>query len=80
MRCSGSGSDDYVYITIPPDNPEMFDAVTEVIGRVLLVNASLVLLALISVVEPDPLVDIPLLMLGTAFVAWLLITLARGKR
>jgi len=54
--------------------------VTEVIGRVLLVNASLVLLALISVVEPDPLVDIPLLMLGTAFVAWLLITLARGKR
>jgi UDP-N-acetylmuramyl pentapeptide phosphotransferase/UDP-N-acetylglucosamine-1-phosphate transferase len=54
--------------------------VTEVIGRVLLVNASLVVLALISVVEPDPLVDIPLLMLGTAFVAWLLITLARGKR
>src|SRR6266436_3648300 len=33
LRCSGSGSDDYVYITIPPDNPEMFDAVTEVIGR-----------------------------------------------
>ena len=54
--------------------------VTEVIGRVLLVNVSLVVLALISVVEPDPLVDIPLLMLGAAFVAWLLITLARGKR
>jgi len=33
LRCSGGGSNDYVYITIPPDNPEMFEAVTEVIGR-----------------------------------------------
>ena len=33
LRCSGSGLNDYVYITIPPDNPEMFEAVTEVIGR-----------------------------------------------
>jgi len=33
MRCSGGGADDYVYITIPPDNPEMFEAMTEVMGR-----------------------------------------------
>jgi formyl-CoA transferase len=33
LRCAGSGSNDYVYMIIPPDNPEMFEAVTEVIGR-----------------------------------------------
>jgi formyl-CoA transferase len=33
IRCSGDGSNDYVYITIPPDNPEMFEAMTEVMGR-----------------------------------------------
>src|SRR6201988_4143179 len=33
LRCSGSGSNDYVYMIIPPHNPEMFDATTEVIGR-----------------------------------------------
>src|SRR5260370_26586724 len=33
LRCAGSGSNDYVYITIPPDNPEMFEAMTEVIER-----------------------------------------------
>ena len=33
LRCSGDGSNDYVYMIIPPDNPEMFAAVTEVIGR-----------------------------------------------
>src|SRR5262244_2875471 len=33
VRCSGGGADDYVYITIPPDNPEMFEAMTEVMGR-----------------------------------------------
>jgi UDP-N-acetylmuramyl pentapeptide phosphotransferase/UDP-N-acetylglucosamine-1-phosphate transferase len=55
-------------------------SVPEVIGRVLLVNFALVALALISVVEPDPLVDIPLVLLGAAFVCWLLITFARGKR
>ena len=54
--------------------------VAEVIGRVLLVNTALVALALISVVEPDPLVDLPLVLLGAAFVGWLLVTFARGKR
>jgi UDP-N-acetylmuramyl pentapeptide phosphotransferase/UDP-N-acetylglucosamine-1-phosphate transferase len=54
--------------------------VTEVIGRVLLVNAALVALALISVIEPNPLVDLPLVLLGAAFVGWLLVTFARGKR
>src|SRR5204863_4587480 len=33
LRCAGSGSNDYVYMTIPPDNPEMFEAVTEVMER-----------------------------------------------
>jgi formyl-CoA transferase len=33
LRCAGGGVNDYVYMTIPPDNPEMFEAVTEVIGR-----------------------------------------------
>ena len=54
--------------------------VAEVIGRVLLVNSALVALALISVVEPNPLVDVPLVLLGAAFVGWLLVTFARGKR
>jgi UDP-N-acetylmuramyl pentapeptide phosphotransferase/UDP-N-acetylglucosamine-1-phosphate transferase len=54
--------------------------VPEVIAHVLVLNIALVLLALISVVEPDPLVDLPLLMLGAAFVAWVLLTFARGKR
>jgi formyl-CoA transferase len=33
LHCSGNGSNDYVYMIIPPDNPEMFEAMTEVIGR-----------------------------------------------
>jgi formyl-CoA transferase len=33
LRCAGSGSNDYVYMIIPPDNPEMFEAMTQVIGR-----------------------------------------------
>jgi formyl-CoA transferase len=33
LRCSGGGSNDYVYMIVPPDNPEMFEAMTEVIGR-----------------------------------------------
>jgi formyl-CoA transferase len=33
IRCAGEGSNDGVYLIIPPDNPEMFAAVTEVIGR-----------------------------------------------
>src|SRR5580658_4323323 len=32
LRCAGNGSNDYVYMIIPPDNPEMFEAMTEVIG------------------------------------------------
>jgi formyl-CoA transferase len=33
LRCAGSGRNDYVYIIVPPDNPEMFQAAMEVIGR-----------------------------------------------
>src|SRR5919199_1111488 len=33
LRCAGGGSNDYVYMIIPPDNGEMFEAMTEVIGR-----------------------------------------------
>jgi formyl-CoA transferase len=32
IRCKGGGANDGVYLIIPPDNPEMFKAVTEVIG------------------------------------------------
>jgi len=33
VRCQGNGANDGVYLIIPPDNPEMFKAVTEVIER-----------------------------------------------
>ena len=33
IRCKGGGANDSVYLIIPPDNAEMFKAVTEVIGR-----------------------------------------------
>ena len=33
IRCAGSGVNDYVYIMLPPDNPEIFDALVEMIGR-----------------------------------------------
>jgi formyl-CoA transferase len=33
IRCRGGGANDGVYLIIPPDNAEMFTAVTEVIGR-----------------------------------------------
>src|SRR5437764_8839128 len=33
IRCAGGGVDDYIYIIVPPDNPEMFNAAMEVIGR-----------------------------------------------
>jgi formyl-CoA transferase len=33
IRCAGDGANEAVYLIIPPDNPEMFVAVTEVIGR-----------------------------------------------
>ncbi|MGH7065842.1 MAG: CoA transferase [Stellaceae bacterium] len=33
VRCAGAGKNDYVYMIVPPDNPEMFAAVTEVIGH-----------------------------------------------
>ena len=33
VRCAGSGRNDYVYMIVPPDNPEMFEAMTDVIGR-----------------------------------------------
>src|SRR5260370_39736461 len=33
VRCSGGGPNDKVYLIVPPDNPEMFEALVEVIGR-----------------------------------------------
>src|SRR5881275_1640631 len=33
IRCAGGGVDDYIYIIVPPDNPEMFHAAMDVIGR-----------------------------------------------
>jgi formyl-CoA transferase len=33
IRCKGDGSNDGVYLILPPDNPEMFKAAAQVIGR-----------------------------------------------
>src|SRR5438128_6639693 len=33
VRCAGDGANDQVYLIVPPDNPEMFEAVVDVIGR-----------------------------------------------
>jgi formyl-CoA transferase len=33
VRCSGSGPNDYVYMMLPPDNVEPFEALVEIIGR-----------------------------------------------
>jgi formyl-CoA transferase len=33
IRCAGGGPNDAVYLIVPPDNPEMFHAAMEVIGR-----------------------------------------------
>src|SRR5262244_2068794 len=33
IRCAGSGVNDYVYLMLPPDNAEPFQALTEIIGR-----------------------------------------------
>ena len=34
IRCSGDGVNEYVYLMLPPDNAQPFDAMTEIIGRV----------------------------------------------
>jgi UDP-N-acetylmuramyl pentapeptide phosphotransferase/UDP-N-acetylglucosamine-1-phosphate transferase len=54
-------------------------AVTEVVVRVFVLNVALATLALVSAIEPDARVDLATLALGSALVAWLLGTLARGK-
>src|SRR3984893_5947270 len=33
IRCAGGGVNDYIYIIVPPDNPEMFHAAMDVIDR-----------------------------------------------
>jgi formyl-CoA transferase len=33
IRCAGGGPNDGVYLIVPPDNPEMFHAAMDVIGR-----------------------------------------------
>ncbi len=53
--------------------------VQEIVVRVFLLNLFLVALAVVSVAEPDILVDMAALSLGSALVAWQLITFARGK-
>ncbi len=55
-------------------------SVKEVVVRVFVLNVSLAGLAMVSAIEPDPLVDLAALALGGALVAWLLLTFARGKR
>lgn len=55
-------------------------SVQEVVVRVFVLNAALAGLALVSVIEPDPRVDLAALALGGALVAWLLLAFARGKQ
>lgn len=55
-------------------------SVREIVVRVFVLNVTLAGLALVSVIEPDPRVDVATLALGGALVAWLLLTFARGKR
>src|SRR2546421_7793087 len=33
VRCAGDGVNEYVYMMLPPDNPQTFEAMVEVIGR-----------------------------------------------
>src|SRR6266481_4843494 len=33
VRCAGEGPNDQVYMMLPPDNPQIFQAMTQVIGR-----------------------------------------------
>ena len=33
IRCGGDGVNEYVYMILPPENPPMFEAMTQVIGR-----------------------------------------------
>jgi UDP-N-acetylmuramyl pentapeptide phosphotransferase/UDP-N-acetylglucosamine-1-phosphate transferase len=54
--------------------------VPEIVVRVFVLNTALAALALVSAIEPDPRVDIATTALGSALVAWLLLTFARGKR
>ena len=55
-------------------------SVTEIVARVFTLNVALGVLALVSAIEPDITVDIAVLAIGGALVAWLLITFHRGKR
>ena len=33
VRCKGEGVNEYIYMMLPPENPPMFEAMTQVIGR-----------------------------------------------
>ena len=55
-------------------------SVQEIVVRMFVLNISLAGLALVSAIEPDPRVDLATFALGSALVAWLLLTFARGKR
>ncbi|MEA2879013.1 MAG: hypothetical protein QOF14_4209 [Hyphomicrobiales bacterium] len=55
-------------------------SVQDIVVRVFVLNVALATLALVSAIEPDPLVDLATLALGGALVAWVLLSFARGKR
>jgi UDP-N-acetylmuramyl pentapeptide phosphotransferase/UDP-N-acetylglucosamine-1-phosphate transferase len=55
-------------------------SVKEIVVRVFVLNLALATLALVSVIEPDPRVDLATLALGGALVAWLLSAFLRGKQ
>jgi hypothetical protein len=54
--------------------------VSDVVGRVFVVNVGLCVLAVASILADVPLADVAALMLGAGMVTWLLITFARGKK
>mgnify|MGYP001432945762 CR=1 FL=1 len=55
-------------------------SVSDVVGRVFVVNVGLCVLAVASILADVPLADVAALLLGAAMVTWLLVTFARGKK
>jgi UDP-N-acetylmuramyl pentapeptide phosphotransferase/UDP-N-acetylglucosamine-1-phosphate transferase len=55
-------------------------SVSDVVGRVFVVNVGLCVLAVASILADVPLADVAALLLGAVMVTWLLVTFARGKK
>jgi hypothetical protein len=55
-------------------------SVTEIVGRVFLVNVCLCALAVVTMIVPGRLCDIGALLGGALLVAWLLAVFAKGRK